>query len=183
MTAMTILPHAHEFTARDREDFPDDGNRYELIDGSLIVTPSPMTRHQSIVGEFYLLLRAACPSQMRVLLSPYDVAISDNTVMQPDLLVADKAAFGEKNLPGAPLLAIEVLSLSTRLIDLGLKRSRYEVARCPSYWTVDPDGPSVTAWELRDGAYVEVGQATGDQTLRLERPFRVSIVPSKLLQF
>jgi Uma2 family endonuclease len=159
---------------------PDDGNRYELIDGALVVTPSPTTRHQIVVGELHLLLVSGCPETMRVLFAPYDVGISETTVLQPDLLVASKAAFGEKNLPGAPLLAIEVLSPSTRHIDLGLKLSRYEAARCPSYWVVEPDVPSITAWELSGESYVVAGTASGDETLELQRPFPVAITPARL---
>jgi Uma2 family endonuclease len=62
-----------------------------------------------------------------------------------------------------------------------LKRSKYQDAGIPSYWIVDPDGPAVIAYELRDGAYVEAGSVRGDETLRLDRPFPVSITPSTLI--
>jgi hypothetical protein len=62
-----------------------------------------------------------------------------------------------------------------------LKRSRFEAAGCPSYWVVDPGEPSITAWDLRDGAYVEVGRATGDGELTLTLPFPVTVRPSTLV--
>jgi len=181
MAVVTTLPRGRAFTEDDLAAMPDDGNRYELVDGALIVTPSPVTLHQIVVGELYLALRAACPDTQRVLLAPYDVRISATTVLQPDLLVASKVAFGVKNLPGAPLLAVEVLSPSTRHIDLGLKLSRYEAAGCASYWVVDPDVPSISAWELWDGGYVDSGVATGAESLTLHRPFEVTVVPSTLV--
>jgi hypothetical protein len=72
-------------------------------------------------------------------------------VLPPDLLVARRTDTTERNLPMAPVLAIEVLSPSTRLIDLNLKRARYEAAGCSAYWVVDPELPALTAWEQRDG--------------------------------
>lgn len=168
-------------TEDDLEAMPDDGRRYELLDGSLVVTPAPSIRHQMVLGELFLVLRAACATGLRVLFAPVDVRLSHTTVLQPDLLVAPENAFAEKNLPGVPLLAVEVLSPSTRHIDLGLTRSRYEAAGCRSYWVVDPLVPSIRAWELDDGAYVEVGRAEGHDPLQLVAPFAVTIIPAVLV--
>jgi Uma2 family endonuclease len=181
MSSVTTLPWGQAMTEADLEAMPDDGRRYELVDGALIVTPAPSVPHQLVVGELYLLLRAACPPDLRVMLAPLDVRISATTVLQPDLLAAAKATFAEKNLPAAPLLAIEVLSPSTRHIDLGLKRSLYEAAGCPSYWVVDPDVPSLSVWELESGGYREVGVVVGDERLSLSRPFAVTVAPGALL--
>lgn len=76
---------------------------------------------------------------------------------------------------------MEILSPSTRHIDLGLKRSRYEAAGCPSYWVIDPATPSISAWELTDGKYELVGEAEGDEALRLSAPYPVELVPARLL--
>ncbi|GAB2444725.1 Uma2 family endonuclease [Nocardioides hungaricus] len=181
MASMTTLPRGREFTAADLEAMPDDGNRYELVDGALIVTPAPVPRHQIVSGNLYAVLRAACPPALRILYAPLDVKLSETTVLQPDLLVAARESFGEKNLPRTPLLAVEVLSPSTRHIDLGLKRSRYEAAGCPSYWVVDPAVPAISAWELRDGVYVLAGQAEGGQRLVLHEPYPVELVPADLV--
>ena len=104
-------------------------------------------------------LRDDCPADLEVLVAALDVAFGDDTVLQPDVLVARRSDYAERGLFGTPVLAVEVLSPSTRLIDLTLKRSRYEAAGCPSYWVVDPDLPALTVWELRGGGYVEVGHA------------------------
>jgi Uma2 family endonuclease len=79
------------------------------------------------------------------------------------------------------ILAVEVLSPSTRRKDLFLKRSKYQDAGVVSYWIVDPEAPSVTALELINGHYVVVGEASGDEVLTLERPFPVLVVPSSLV--
>jgi hypothetical protein len=70
---------------------------------------------------------------------------------------------------------------STRRFDLMVKWSRYQEAGCPSYWVVDPDTPSLIAWELRDGAYAQVAKVTGDESVRLTSPFEVTVVPADLI--
>jgi Uma2 family endonuclease len=162
---------------------PDDGYRHELIDGALLVTPSPSWRHQTFVAGLYRGLHAACPPDLQVLFAPFDVALAPDTVMEPDVLVARRADFTERDLPMAPLLAVEVLSPSTRRFDLMVKWSRYQEAGCASYWVVDPDPdtPSVIVWELRDGAYVQVAKVVGDESVRLTSPFEVTLVPADLI--
>jgi Uma2 family endonuclease len=130
-------PPRRPLTRDDLDTMPDDGHRYEVIDGQ-------------------------------------------DTVMQPDLLVARRADFARRDLPKAPLLAVEVLSPSTRRIDLMLKWSRFEAAGCPSYWVVDPDTPSLIAWEMQDGAYVQVAKVTGTESARLTSPYDVTVVPADL---
>jgi len=181
MGTVTTLPRGRALTRDDLETMPDDGHRYELIDGTLIVTPAPSRNHQTIVGGIHLVLAHACPSDLHVLFAPFDVALREDTVMQPDLLVARRADFTERDLPVAPLLAVEVLSPSTRHIDLTLKRARYEAAGCTSYWVVDRDGPTLTAWELRDDAYVEVAHVVGDEQFAATAPYDVTFSPTQLL--
>jgi Uma2 family endonuclease len=181
MEAVTTLPRGRALTVRDLESMPDDGHRYELIDGALIVTPAPSIRHQTASAELFFVLRQACPADLKVLAAPTDVLLADDTGVQPDLLVARRADFTEKNLPVAPLLAVEILSPSTRLIDLNLKRARFERAGVASYWVVDPDRPSLVAFELRDGAYVEVADVAGDESWTALAPFDVTVVPARLV--
>ncbi|MFF0269626.1 Uma2 family endonuclease [Kribbella sp. NPDC004536] len=174
-------PAAVPLTRTDLERMPDDGHRYELIDGVLLVSPAPKPRHQIVSAAVYRALFAACPSDLLVLYAPVDVVLAEDTVLEPDLLVAPRDAFSERDLPGPPLLTVEVLSPSTRRFDLMLKRSRLEAAGCAAYWVVDPDTPSLIAWELQDGAYVQVAKATGDEPVRLTSPFEVTVVPADLL--
>lgn len=187
MTAMTAaltkvpagLPH-RPLTRADLDTMPDDGHRYELIDGVLVVSPAPRIRHQDVVAGMYRLLFAACPTDLLVLFAPVDVVLSEDTVMQPDLLVARRSDFTERDLPTAPVLAVEVLSPSTRAFDLLLKKDRLQRAGCAHYWVVDPDAPAIVAWQLVGGVYVEAGRAEGDDLLVLTEPFRVEITPSSM---
>ncbi len=115
-------------------------------------------------------------------MAAFDVTLADDTVLQPDVLVFDRKQVTARDLPGAPLLAVEVLSPSTRRFDLHTKRARYEAAGTTSYWVVDPgEPPSVIAWELRGGAYVEVASVTGREKFAAELPFPVTVVPDELV--
>ena len=168
-------------TRDDLERMPTDGHRYELIDGALLVTPAPAFAHQIVVVNLVVQLKLAMPPELCVLPAPFDVVLASDTIVQPDILVAHRDAFTKRDLPGPPLLAVEVLSPSTRRIDVMLKFSRYEAAGCAAYWVVDPDTPSLIAWELRDGAYTQVAKVVGDQEARLTSPFDVTVVPADLI--
>jgi len=160
---------------------PADGHRYEILDGVLIVSPAPTPIHQRAVGRLFRLLGDACPDDLEVFVAPLDVLLADDTVLEPDVLVARRKDLSPKNLPAPPVLAVEVLSPSTRRFDYMLKRSRYEAAGMPAYWVVDPDGPSLTAWELREGGYVEVATVAGDEEYRAGLPYPGTIVPHRLV--
>jgi Uma2 family endonuclease len=170
------------FTVHDLERMPDDGRRYELIDGTLIVSPAPGTRHQKIVIRLGALLEATCPEGLETLTAPYTVRVSDSTELQPDVLVGRAEDFTEKLLPTAPVLAVEVLSPSTALHDLNSKNAVYERIGVPSYWIIDPDQPSLQVFELdSEGHYQLIAKVTGREGFQAQRPFPVRIVPTELL--
>jgi Uma2 family endonuclease len=121
MTSMGISAST-PFTVHDLEGMPDDGRRYELIDGELLVSPAPGLRHQTISYQLHRLLDDACPGDMYVIAAPFAVQTDISNEVQPDVLVARFDDLTEKNLPTAPMLAVEVLSPNGRLIDLNLKR-------------------------------------------------------------
>lgn len=181
MVSVTVLPRSRPLIRSDLETMPDDGHRYELIDGALVVTPAPSRRHQRAAARLYSALAAGCPADLEVLFAPFDVVLADDTVVQPDLLVARCGDFTDRDLPVPPLLAVEILSPSTRLVDLNLKRARYEQARCPAYWVIDPEEPSVICWELRDGHYVEVAHATGEDLVTVHMPYDLTLIPARLI--
>lgn len=180
--ASSFLPYGRALTRADLEAMPsDDGHRYELIDGVLIVSPSPRHLHQRVAARLHLILHAAAANELEVLFAPFDVVLANDTVIQPDLIAAPMSDFTERDLPTAPLLAVEVLSPSTRGVDLMLKRERLQRAGCPHYWLVDPDEPSVTALALYDGAYRETAHAAADETFCVTAPFPVSFTPTSLV--
>lgn len=178
---LVVTREGEPFTRADLEATPDDGHRYEIIDGLLVVTPAPDSDHQGVLGELYSLLKAACPPDLKVYFAPFDVELTARAITQPDLLVTRRSDVRRRGITVAPLLSVEILSPSTRKLDLSFKRSQYEEAGCASYWLIDPREPSMVALELRDGAYVEVGRASGEESLRLTLPFPVTVVPARLL--
>ena len=180
MEVMSTLERGRPLTVDDLEAMPDDGNRYELIDGVLVVSPSPSIPHQWVVSELQALLRASCPADIKVLGSPLDV-LSPDTAVQPDLLVARRTDLTGKYVMVPPLLAVEVLSPSNRLNDLNVKFARYQHFGVPSYWIVDPEDLTLVAWELRDGRYVEVADIGPGETWTATQPFEVTIDPGTLL--
>ncbi|CAN5183411.1 Uma2 family endonuclease [soil metagenome] len=187
MDNVTILsqppPRRPRLTRAALESTPDDGYRYELLDGELFVTPAPGYRHQRVSGRLHSLLDTQCPGGLVVLSAPFAVGLSEDTEVQPDLLVAPRDAFTNKDLPSAPLLAVEVLSNSTRRTDLQLKWERYQRAGVASYWIVDPGepGPHLTVWDLVEGAYTKTAEIGPDDTWEATSPFAVVITPGKLV--
>jgi Uma2 family endonuclease len=175
------LPWGAALTYDDLQNLPEDGHRYELLDGTLLVTPSPNFNHQNCALSLAVLLRAAASPDQVVVIAPFDWLIGPRTSFEPDVLVARRADVGERNLPRPPLLAVEVLSPSTRRIDLVLKRDAYAAAGVPAYWIVDPEVPSLTALRLEAGAYVEEAVVAGTDTFAASSPFPVTVVPARLL--
>lgn len=155
MRRMSVLPRDHDWTVADLELLPDDGLRYELVDGTLLVSAAPSKQHQRVLGNLYVLLRVACPPDLEVFLAPTDYQPTSTRSLQPDLLVVSRDDPGPGAVTTALALAVEVLSPSSRSIDLVLKRELYEQAGVRCYWVVDPEEPAVRAWVLEDGRLVE----------------------------
>jgi Uma2 family endonuclease len=180
MSVVTAMPREGDWTVDDIDLLPDDGLQYELIDGILVVSPAPVPRHQRVVVRLLVQLDLACPPELEVLVSPIDFRPDKTTSVQPDVVVVRRDAVGETNIVIAPLLAVEVLSPSTRRKDLVLKHSVYADAGVESYWTVDPKMPSIVCWNLIAGRYVEVGRAHGADTVSVTRPYPVTVCPQNL---
>lgn len=186
MTAMTEpigLAEGRPFTVHDLEAMPDDGRRYELIDGMLLVTPAPGWSHQEMSASLCRVLHAACPPELRVLPAPFAVRTAPTTEVQPDVLVARYADLTEACLPVAPLLAAEVLSRSTQLGDRNTKKAHYERLGVESYWLLDPIQPgALEVYELdAHGPYQLTAKVSGEQVHVASRPFPVSVCPARLL--
>ena len=154
MSRVTVLPRDGAWTFADLDALPDDGLRYELVDGTLLVSPAPSRGHQRVVTGLVGRLFAACPPELEVLVAPTDYRPTSSRSLQPDVLVVSRADPGTRALTFPLALAVEVLSPSSRSVDLVLKRALYEQAGVARYWVVDPVGPSVQAWRLTGGAYV-----------------------------
>ncbi|HEV3358914.1 MAG TPA: Uma2 family endonuclease [Pseudonocardiaceae bacterium] len=173
--------HGGPLTVRDLQDMPDDGNRYELMDGELYKSPPGTTRHQQIVVQLGVRLEATRPPGMAVL-PALAVVLNADTEVQPDLLAAPVEAFTKQNLPGPPSLAVEVLSPDSLVIDLSRKKEVYQRFGVPSYWVIDPLEPSLLAFELdENGRYQTVAEVAGDKLFEATTPFPVRFVLTELL--
>ncbi len=177
---MSLMATGRLLTRADLDALPDDGLRHELIDGAFIITPAPGVPHQAMVAGLYRALwTASTGTDLTVLFAPLDVLLGPN-VVEPDIIVAPRTAFTERDLPTAPLLAVEVRSPATGWLDEGRKRTLYEESGVASYWLVDPDTPAITILELRNGRYEQVATAHGDQTIEVTAPFPISLNPTDL---
>lgn len=181
MSVMPVMPRGGGWTVADLAGLPDDGLQYELAEGVLLVTPAPRPVHQRVLGNLFRLLSDVVPEDLEVFFAPLDYQPSVRTSLQPDLLLVRREDVGEQGVTAPLLLAVEVLSPSTRAKDLMLKRGLYEQHGVSSYWVVDPDGPSLRAWELRNGRFREVCDVRGDEVALLRTPCEVRIAPSSLL--
>jgi Uma2 family endonuclease len=173
------------FTVDDLERMPDDGRRYELIDGMLIVSPAPNVPHQRVAFVLGMLLEDSCPDDLVVFGAAINVRFSLRSALEPDVVVARvaDARGGRVRITSTPLLVAEVLSPDTVLRDLNLKKAAYERFGIPSYWVVDPDldRPSLRAFQLDGASYTEAAQVSGGDAFHASEPFRVEIVPDRLV--
>lgn len=169
-------------TLRDR---PLGADRYELLDGQVLVTPSPSPAHQRVVADLIALLHPAVPSDWWVLPRPLDVELTTkdgDTVLQPDLLIARQGLLTATGHDGPPVLVVEVLSPTTWQRDLGVKMAAYAQAGVPHYWVVAPTTRSITVYQLGDDhTYTEHAHVEGEQAVTLETPIKVTLSPASLL--
>ena len=145
------MPRAEYLTADDVRAMPDDGNRYEVVHGELLVTPAPGGRHQLVLAALFPILHNyLAPHGIRELLwSPADISFGVDTLVQPDLFVADLDAY-RKSLQWEDIrtlhLVIEALSPSSIRADRFTKRRLYQEQRIPTYWIVDAELRQVEVW-------------------------------------
>src|SRR5437764_8839874 len=163
-------PPQGSWTYEDYAALPDDGNRYEIVDGVLIMTPAPSAEHQDIVVEIFSALRThiKLAGLGRVFTGPIDVDLGPKNVYQPDLVVVlnthlDKVA--EKKIIGAPDLAVEVASPSTAAYDRLTKYDVYARAGVTEYWIVKPTRSTVEVLVLEHGEYRSLGVFSEQATL------------------
>jgi len=141
------MPVDIRLTYEDYCRLPNDGKRYEIIEGELFVTPSPFRPHQRAVTRLtsYLSVFVREKDIGEVFVAPFDVVFSRFDVVEPDLLYVSKGRLSvltEKNVQGAPDLVVEVLSPSTAEKDRTIKLKLYARYGVQEYWIIDPYGPS-----------------------------------------
>lgn len=145
-------PIQGEWTVEDWRQLPEDGQRYEVIDGVLVVTPAPRLLHQKALLVLSEHLRPVTRGSALLLWSPAEIAFTRKRVVQPDLFVAPLVDGREPRGWSAItrlLLAVEVLSPSTAARDRTLKRRLYQ-EHADEYWIVDLDARRVERWRPED---------------------------------
>ncbi len=141
---------------------PNDGRRFEVIEGSLVEMPAPTRIHQRIIGELFAQLRLALlRTEWECLFAPVDVKLSGHgvsgqleTVVQPDLIVVSKSGRPEY-IEGAPVFVLEVVSQSSVKHDFETKRRLYEIHGVSEYWIVDPVLRQCTVWRRAGAVFHE----------------------------
>jgi Uma2 family endonuclease len=169
MTSRIVL------TYEDYASLPHDGKRYELHEGELWMMGAPSARHQRILGNLYVILRAhvQASGQGEVFLSPFDCILSNTTVVEPDLVYVDeprRRLLSERALEGAPTLAVEILSPWSRHIDRRLKMRLYAQHAVDWYWIADGEALTIDAYR-RDGDGYRLDATLEGPALRALPPF------------
>jgi Uma2 family endonuclease len=165
---MVTRPNRVVFTYEDLLQFPEDGKRYEILEGELVVTPAPNLGHQgaSIALATILYLHVEQHGLGTVLAAPCDVLLSEISVVEPDLLFVSRARrqiLERAFVRGAPDLVVEILSPSTARRDREAKAKLYAQYGVPNYWLIDPDARQAVAYVLQGGEYRQTALAQHDE--------------------
>jgi Uma2 family endonuclease len=149
---------------------PDDGTRYELIDGEVFVTPSPSEKHQRILVNLLVSVHnhVVANNLGRVYVAPLDVVFGERTALQPDLMFISKARrgiIGPEYILGAPDLVVEILSPHRVAFDRVRKFEQYAQHGVEEYWIIDPVAESLEVYRLVGNNYSLEATLTGEEDL------------------
>ena len=190
MTAESIerVPYAEGWTVGDLDRLPEDHHRYELIDGVLHVTPSPSDEHQEVGNMLWALLRAAAPPGLRATTGVGVVVAPDGFLIPDVLVVRGDRPRKRGDFPAADvLLAVEVVSRSTRSMDRWHKPHLYSAAGVRSYWRIELDPLHLVAYRLGVTAdagqaeYIEIARVGAGARFTTTEPFPIEFDPASLL--
>jgi len=169
-------------TYQDYLDLPDDGQRYEIIEGELYVSPAPNIKHQRVSARLtYVLTAHSVRDRLgEVFTAPIDVKFADPSTVQPDILYISRERQGiitEQNIQGAPDLVIEIISPSSTRMDQEIKRDLYAKYGVRYYWLAHPQDQWLRAYELgADGQYELIAEGQGDMVFSAP-PFADLTIP------
>jgi Uma2 family endonuclease len=153
------MPHtARAWTIEELQRLPDDGNKYELVEGELFVTPAPNETHETILARLHqLLVPYVAANDLGAVYRPRAVVRTRGSEVEPDLMVRAERMRPKTSWEKAPLpiLVVEVASDSTRRRDYGPKRDWYMKIGVAEYWIVDGDACEITVVRQRAKARVE----------------------------
>ncbi|MFG1909355.1 Uma2 family endonuclease [Kribbella sp. NPDC048928] len=153
-----------------------DGRRYEIVDGRLLITgPQPPAHHAAVIA-LMVQLKHACPPDLMVAVGSVPFRPTPSTTLRPDLLVCRRTA----PVTEPPLLAVEVLSPTTRTTDVVLKRALYEQHHVPHYWLLDPTTQELTILDLTPTGYTCQAVLQAEETYKTTHPFPLTLTPNSL---
>ena len=171
VTADTVEgPGQGNWTYETYAAIPDNGKRYQVVNGVLFMSPAPNKWHQKAVGRIFRYLAAHIEETRmgEVYIAPFDVELAPNIIVQPDVMILlkphlEKAT--DKRIIGAPDLVVEISSPGTAGFDRRQKQDAYAHAGVPEYWIVDPASHTIELLILKNNAYLSPGIFQGQQTL------------------
>ncbi|HUF49794.1 MAG TPA: Uma2 family endonuclease [Longimicrobiales bacterium] len=153
---MSATRAARQWTYADYARLPDDGNRYEVIDGEVYVTPAPGTRHQRVAVRLFMQLYEYVKANgLGEMIWDIDLLFQSGQYFRPDLLFVPREAgseLKERGMYGTPGLVVEVLSPGSRRLDRVKKATRYRDFGVTEYWVVDPVNQCIERHRLSDAA-------------------------------
>lgn len=163
---MALTKPTGAWTYEDLVSLPDDGRRYEIIDGELFELPSPTSAHALVIMALVrMLLPLLDALRGDVLVAPLDVFFGGANPVQPDLVIVlpeGPARIVTRGVAGAPDLLIEVLSPSNRPHDREIKRALYAAGGVREYWLVDPEARTLEILQLSGNRYQQASFSSGE---------------------
>ncbi|WP_040783034.1 Uma2 family endonuclease [Nocardia pneumoniae] len=186
------VPRAETWTAADLDHMPENGLRYEVLNGQLVVNAVPTPRHQWLIGSLGRVLEAVLPSN-RLMLAGVGVLIDDDEPIPDLIVVSDPIELDTRGVPAHQVeVVVEVVSTSTTLQDRMVKPVVYAEAGIPNYWRFEPNPfkgqlpgeslPVLFAYELgADHTYELTHRVAAGDAVTLRSPFEFTIDPGSLL--
>jgi Uma2 family endonuclease len=162
----------------------DDAGHYEVADGVPVMSPSPDNVHQRCLRALFRLLDGLCRDGQEVMVAPWDWVLWQEprlSIRQPDLVVVTKPQADQSRLMSAPLVAVEILSLTSIERDVVTKRRDYATAGLDHYWIVEPAVPQAAIFRRTGNELKLVVRATESKQITLSEPFDVTFTPADLL--
>ncbi|MEW5694303.1 MAG: Uma2 family endonuclease [Candidatus Hydrogenedentota bacterium] len=169
----TVATEEEKWTYQDYVQFPDNGKRYQIIQGEVYMSPAPVPYHQRIIRKLGKIIDEFITRSNlgEVFYAPCDVVFSDENVVQPDIFFISTAKLSiitDKCIEGVPDLIIEITSPYTQKIDKLLKKRLYEIYRVQEYWIVDVDKKTLQIFSHTGKAYEEIGNYKVGDIVRSE---------------
>jgi Uma2 family endonuclease len=175
-------PKQGQWTYNSYAKLPDDGRRYEVMNGVLIMAPAPSGAHQDAVFRIaqHLFNTIEACGLGKMYLAPFDVELTPSRVVQPDVLVvltANRHKLTASHMIGAPDLVVEVASPATAIYDRLSKYEAYEQAGVSEYWIAHPEEHTIEVLVLNHGTYESLGTFQGDEHLQSRVAPDIAAIP------